>query len=87
MSETKTVGKFTYDEESGTISGPGDYMREAFPARFASIEAGTDVVAQKGFELNGGDAVLAILVSLQTDYAGFAGYKSMFGVTPKGAHL
>jgi len=85
---TRTVGRFTYDETTGKISGPADYMKEAFPARIASIEAGTDVVTTKGYELNGGDIVLAILVSVQTDYAGFAGYKSMFGVTPeKGARL
>ena len=76
--EPRTVGRFTFDPATEKISGPVDYMTDAYPARIEKIEAGKDVVTTKGYELNGGDIILAILVSLQTDYAAYAGSKSFF---------
>lgn len=88
MSEKITVGRFTY--EDGVVTGPADYMKERGNARLRSIEAGTDVVFNVGMGLDpypgswlkvdgpqSPNAETAILVSLQTDYAGYLGEKQM----------
>ena len=71
----KTAGRFSYDPTTGTVSGPDAYMSERYAARMAQINAGRDTVANMGFA-RGGDTVLAVLVSLQTDYAAWAGMQS-----------
>ncbi len=68
----KTAGRFSYDPTTGTVSGPAAYMAQRYAARMAQINAGRDTVANMGFA-RGGDTVLAVLVSLQTDYAAWAG--------------
>ena len=68
------VGQFTFDRETGTVTGPADYMKAQGLDRIKSIEAGADVV----FNMNPNslsDPALGVLVSLQTDYAAFAGMK------------
>jgi hypothetical protein len=70
----KTAGRFSYDPTAGTVSGPAAYMAERYAARMEQINAGRDVVANMGFA-RGGDTVLAVLVSLQTDYAAWAGMR------------
>ncbi len=67
----KTAGRFSYDPTTGTVSGPATYMAERYAARMAQINAGRDTVANMGFA-RGGDTVIAVLVSLQTDYAAWA---------------
>ena len=37
---SKTVGRFTFNAEDGTVSGPAEYMREQGNARIAQIERG-----------------------------------------------
>lgn len=72
---TQTVGEFTYDEAASTVSGPAAYMEEQGNAKLAAITAGTDAV----FNMSAGyspDIVTAILVALQTDYAGWHGLRS-----------
>jgi nucleoside-specific outer membrane channel protein Tsx len=71
---TKTVGRFSYDPTTGTVSGPAAYMAERYETRMAQINAGRDTVANMGFA-RGSDTVLAVLVSLQTDYAAWAGMR------------
>lgn len=74
MPTTKTVGKFTFDHATGSVEGPADYMADRGFARIASIEAGDDPV----FNMNPNsayDPALGMMVSLQTDYAGWNGMR------------
>ncbi len=70
-----TVGRFSYNAESGTVSGPADYMNSPqYSERMEKIYAGTCAV----FNMNPSpDVYLRVLVSLQTDYAAFQGMKEM----------
>jgi len=75
---TKTVGRFTFDYESGTVSGPADYMRKQGNARLRRIEKGDDVVVSMGYREardrgESPDIITLILVSLQTDFAAYMG--------------
>jgi hypothetical protein len=83
---TKTVGRFTIDGE--TISGPAEYMREQGNARLDRILAGKDTVFNLSSHLSP-DVETAVLVALQTDFAGWLGAREMLGwalkkVSPKG---
>lgn len=71
---TKTVGQFTY--ANGQLSGPAEYMREQGNARVDSILAGTDVLFNMGREFQP-DSVTLLLVTLQTDYAGWKGTREL----------
>ena len=82
MTTSKTVGRFTFNAEDGTVSGPADYMRAQGNARIAQIERGGSV-ADKLIIGNAPDFITGLLVVLQTDYAGYAGYKSYFGKAPR----
>ena len=66
------VGQFTYDTETGTLTGPAEYMQEKGNAKLEDILAGRDVVANFGM-LKSPNAHTAVLVALQTDYAGWHG--------------
>lgn len=73
-----TVGRFTFDGEQ--IAGPEAYMRDsgfAYVDRFNRGELNHTI--RFGYEQNGGDIILALLVGLQTDYAAWRGYQSLFG--------
>ena len=70
----KTVGRFSFDPSTGTISGPSAYMAERYTQRMAAINSGKDTVANMGFSQHG-DTVLAVLVSLQTDFAAWCGMR------------
>jgi hypothetical protein len=75
---TKTVGRFSYDYASGTVSGPADYMRRYGNARLRNIEQGQDAVVSMGYRVaqergESPDIVTLILVSLQTDFAAYLG--------------
>jgi len=70
---TKKVGQF--EIRDGAVYGPAEYMRERGNARIAKIEAGNDAVFNFGC-LKSPDVETAILVSLQTDYAGWRGMQS-----------
>jgi hypothetical protein len=74
-----TVGQFTWNLD-GSISGPATYMQEQGSAWIARVNAGDlPMVVREGYRQNGGNVELAILVGLQTDYAGWKGYRQMFG--------
>lgn len=68
-----TVGRFEY--EDGAISGPAEYMNEKGNAKLDGILAGTDVV----FNMSAGyspNIETAVLVAMQTDFAGWHGSRS-----------
>ena len=72
----KVVGRFTY--EDGILCGPKDYMEERGNALLDEILAGEDTI----FNMTRGqspDVETAILVRLQTDYAGWLGLKQAEG--------
>ena len=76
MNSPLTVGSFTYNLD-GTISGPATYMQEQGSAWLAQINAGNvPMVVREGYRHNGGNVELAILVGIQTDYAGWKGMQS-----------
>ncbi len=68
-----TVGQFTFDAETSSISGPADYMRsDDYRRTIESIEAGTNHVFRAGCEFSP-TIEIALLVTIQTNYAGWAG--------------
>lgn len=68
-----TVGRFTFDAEDSTVSGPADYIRsEQYQRLIAEIEGGRNHTFRAACE-HSPDFVTALLVTIQTDYAGFAG--------------
>lgn len=71
-----TVGRFSYDAESGTLTGPVEYLKEQGDALLARIKAGNSVVYNTGISL-GHDPVKTILVALQTDFAGWLGNRQL----------
>lgn len=75
-STTITVGRFSYNRETGEVSGPEEYMRERGFARIARIESGNDVVFNMGC-VHSPNVETAVLVSLQTDYAGWKGTRQL----------
>lgn len=72
----KTVGEFTMDTETGTVTGPAAYMEERGFDRMRAIEAGRDAVFNFGC-CKSPDVYTAVLVSLQTDYAGWKGTRQL----------
>ena len=73
---TVTAGRFTIDGDA--ITGPGDYMREQGNAKLDRILAGNDTVFNMTCHLSP-SIEIAICVALQTDYAGWLGFKQMEG--------
>ncbi len=69
---TITVGAFTYDRNTNQVAGPAEYMAERGSARLESIMSGTDVVFNMGCTRSP-NVETAVLVSLQTDFAGWKG--------------
>jgi hypothetical protein len=83
---TTTVGHFTLDD-ADVLSGPGDYMTEQGSALADRIVAGEDTVFNMTAHLSP-DVRTALLVRLQTDYAGWLGMKqtkTWFKTTPRRA--
>lgn len=73
VSTLTEVGRFTFDSTTGTVTGPADYMRSAdYAACIRSIESGTSHVFRAGLE-HSPSVEVALLVTIQTDYAGWAG--------------
>lgn len=72
--QTTTVGQFTI--ENGELSGPADYMCERGKARLESILAGNDPVFNMGLR-HSPSPETAMLVSLQTDFAGWKGERQL----------
>ncbi len=73
---TKTVGAFTIKD--GSLYGPKEYMDEQGNAKLDEILGGVSVVFNTSMRLNPHqDIETAILVALQTDYAGWKGTKQL----------
>jgi hypothetical protein len=71
----QTCGRFSYDPATGAVIGPADYMQsEHYARRMAAITGGRDAVTSFGY-CQHGDVIKAVLVSLQTDYAAWAGMR------------
>lgn len=78
----KMCGRFTL--EGGILCGPRDYLEERGNALLDSILAGEDTSFNMTADHQGDlgqspDVEIAILVRLQTDYAGWAGLKQAEG--------
>ncbi len=72
----KVVGQFTC--EDGILCGPRDYMKEQGNALLDKILVGEDTVFNMT-ATQSPDIETAILVRLQTDYAGWLGLKQAEG--------
>ena len=68
----KMVGQFTY--EDGILCGPKQYVEEKGNALLDKILAGEDTIFNMT-KAHSPDVETAILVRLQTDYAGWLGLK------------
>lgn len=75
-----TVGQFTFDPETSTVSGPAEYMRsDEYKRCIAEIEVGASAVFRAGVEYSPSVEV-ALLVTIQTDYAGWLGMQTFRSV-------
>jgi len=74
------VGDFIFHGDTGLVSGPVEYMERRYAERIMQINAGHDAVANYGLAQHG-NVALAVLVSLQTDYAAWCGMRH-FGANP-----
>lgn len=72
----KVVGRFTY--EDGILLGPRDYVLEQGNTLLDKILAGEDTIFNMTNDQSP-DIETAILVRLQTDYAGWLGLKQVEG--------
>jgi len=72
--EMMRAGEFTY--ENGTLSGPKQYMEERGNERLEQILAGRCTSFNMTCHLSP-SVEMAVLVSLQTDYAGWRGMQSL----------
>lgn len=70
----KTVGQFHI--EDGALFGPAEYMRQQGNAKLDGILAGTDAAFNLCAHLSP-DVETAILVAMQTDYAGWLGAQQL----------
>jgi hypothetical protein len=70
------VGEFLY--EDGSISGPKTYMEEQGSRRLEQILSGNDAVFNMSAQYSP-NIETAILVLMQTDYAGWKGSRQFFG--------
>lgn len=72
-----TVGKFIYDPATGMVSGPAEYMRSAdYDRCIASIADGTNHTFRAAVA-HAPDTVTAVLVTIQTSYAGWHGMQGI----------
>lgn len=71
-----TVGRFTFDDETNEVSGPAEYMKsEQYKRLIAEIEGGRNHTFRAAIEYSPTFEV-ALLVTIQTDYAGWHGMKA-----------
>lgn len=72
------IGEFVYDAESNTLTGPAEYMREQGNKFVEDALAGRSAVLNYALTNGGGsDPVRALLVALQTNYAGWKGTRDL----------
>lgn len=77
FSKMITVGEFQYNPQEHSITGPKQYLDEQGEALLRRITTGDDLIFNITAHLSP-DAMTAILVRLQTDYAGWLGIKLLF---------
>lgn len=83
-SETKVeVGRFTFDTATQTLTGPADYFESCGGVDKAVEMALASTVFKYGAAGASPSPQVALLVALQTDYAGFKGSRDFFGAPPK----
>lgn len=70
----KTVGRFTI--EDGTLIGPAEYMKEQGNAKLDKILAGKNTIFNMTSHQSP-NIETAILVHLQTDFAGWLGMREV----------
>jgi hypothetical protein len=70
-----TVGKFTYDGQS--VAGPAQYMNEKGNDLITKITSGNDTIFNMTCHMSP-NLETAVLVRLQTDYAGWLGMQQTF---------
>lgn len=70
------VGRFSWDESTGTLSGPKDFMLEQGNELLDTILAGEDAVFNMTAHLSPSTPV-AVLVRLQTAFAGWLGARQL----------
>lgn len=75
MAQAITVGRFSLDENN-TLTGPAEYMAEQGNAKVDKILRGDDLVFNMTSHLSP-DVRTAVLVSLQTDFAGWLGQRQV----------
>ena len=71
-----TCGRFTFDQDSQTLEGPGEYMTEKGNALVDSILGGNDVMFNMTCSMSPSPE-MAVMVRLQTDYAGWVGNRQV----------
>jgi hypothetical protein len=73
---TITVGRFSHDPTTGTLTGPAAYMREQGDAYLAETLAGKNEAFNRSAHFSP-NVETALLVYLQTDYAAWAGARDL----------
>ena len=77
MQGTLEVGSFTYDLDTGSITGPAEYVRERLDAYIAEVARGQNAWLF-AFAPAGQRMEQTVLVGIQTDYAAFRGARETF---------
>lgn len=77
----KTLKHFSVDLAEGSFSGPKEYMNEQGNNRLDQILAGKSVAFNQTVHLSPNLAI-AILVHMQTDYAGWLGARQLERLCP-----
>ena len=78
-----TTGKFSYDENTGRVSGPAKFMNEKGSAILADINAGRlsdGFLAMVDCAPKGTGCMQLVLVYLQTHYAAWRGMQQIKGM-------
>lgn len=79
------VGEFTLTAE-GTLTGPAAYMEsEEYATTMRQIQAGTEPVFKYGAAGASPSAEIALLVAVQTSYAGWKGARQLLGALERSA--
>ncbi|MDP2361629.1 MAG: hypothetical protein Q8O14_12915 [bacterium] len=79
--QTTTVGRFTFNHETGKVVGPAGYLQSGrLEAIMDKIHSGQSTVYNTGRQLGHGGINL-ILVCIQTDYAAWAGEQEFLALS------
>jgi hypothetical protein len=73
---TLTCGRFTFDPATQMVEGPGEYMADQGNDLLDKIMAGQDSIFSMTAHFSP-SAEMAVLVRLQTDFAGWHGVKQI----------